>query len=287
MKKLSLILGVLLAVILIASLSFQFLPSRAPTVPLLPAPLIVSYIDVGQGDSIAIQCNSANLLIDAGPNTAVNSLLRTLKNLGIQRFDTLVATHPHEDHIGGMDRVIQDFEIGKILMPEVTTTTRTFTDLLAAIRGKGLAITHPAPGDQFSLGGATCTILAPNSASYPDLNSYSIVVRLVYGDTSFLFTGDAQTDSEKEMLAHNFTLKSDVLKVGHHGSATSTSPGFLGTVAPRYAVISVGKDNDYGHPYIGTLRNLAAVGASILRTNLNGTVAITSDGTNLTVKTEK
>jgi competence protein ComEC len=286
MKKLGLIFGLLLAIVLIASLSFQFLPVRETASP-VPAGLQVTFIDVGQGDSIAVQCDSSNLLIDAGPNTATDGLLKTLRNLGIRRFDTLVITHPHEDHIGGMDKVIQDFDIGKVFMPDATTTTKTFSDLLRAISSKGLNVTHPAPGDSFTVGAAVCTILAPNSPSYPDLNNYSIVIRLVYGNTSFLFTGDAQTDSEKEMLIRNLTLKSDVLKVGHHGSSTSTSNEFLLAVSPRYAVISVGKDNDYGHPHPGTLAKLNAAGVQTYRTDLNGTVTFSSDGTNIGVKTEK
>lgn len=289
-KKLGLILGLLLAIVLIASLSFQFLPIRVTTLEpaaQVPAGLQVTFIDVGQGDSIAVQCDSSSLLIDAGPNTATDQLLKTLGNLGIHRFDTLVITHPHEDHIGGMDRVIQNFDIGKVLMPDATTTTKTFSDLLAAISNKGFSISHPAPGFNFSVGAADCTVLAPNSPTYDDLNNYSIIIRLVYGNTSFLFTGDAQTDSEKEMLNRNLVLKSDVLKVGHHGSSTSTSNGFLSAVSPRYAVISVGKDNDYGHPHPGTLAKLNAAGAQTYRTDLNGTITFNSDGTNLKIKAEK
>ncbi len=227
------------------------------------------------------------MIIDAGTNASTSSLTNTIKAMGITRFDIIVATHPHEDHIGGMDAVISQFDIGKIYMPNATTTTKTFNDVLTAIKNKGLTITAPTSGAVFYLGQAQCTILAPNSQSYKDLNNYSIVIRLVYGNTSFLFTGDAQSESEKEMLLKGYNLKSDVLKVGHHGSNTATSPEFLKAVSPKYAVISVGKDNDYGHPHQVTLDKLAAAAVRVYRTDLNGTITIVSDGANLSTSSAR
>jgi len=225
------------------------------------------------------------MIIDAGTNASTNSLINTIKGMGISKFDIVVGTHPHEDHIGGMDAVINQFDIGTIYMPKVTTTTKTFQDVLIAIKNKGLTITTPETETIFNFGETQCTILAPNSQTYEDLNNYSIIIKLVYGNTSFLLTGDAQTESEKEMLSNGYNLQSDVLKVGHHGSSSSTSPEFLKAVSPQYSIISVGKNNDYGHPHQVTLDKLAGAGVKVYRTDLNGTITIISDGSDLSVST--
>ena len=268
----------------ISTIPTNITPSPSPTQQLLK----VSFIDVGQADCTIIQYGTSSMLIDAGGNATATALVSKIKNMGITKFDIVIGTHPHEDHIGGMDAVINNFNIGAIYMPKVSNTTKTFEDVLLAIQKKGLTITTPIPGVTFTLGqDVQCTILAPNSSSYPDLNSFSIVIKMVYGSTSFLFTGDAQSDSEKEMLSKGYDIKADILKVGHHGSTSSTSPAFLKAVSPKYAVIFVGKDNTYGHPHQVTLDKLNAAGIKIYRTDLNGTVTFSVTGSNISISTEK
>jgi len=201
--------------------------------------LKVHFLDVGQADSILINAGSAVMLVDAGNNADADNVVNYIKAQGIKKLDYIIATHPHEDHIGGMDAVVNAFDIGKVIMPKVQSNTKTFEDLLRAIAGKGLKITSPVPGTKYSLGEAEFTILAPNGSDYEDVNDYSVVVKLQFGKTSFLLTGDAGVQSEGEMLLKGFDLKADLLKVGHHGSHYSTSDEFLKAVSPKFAVISV------------------------------------------------
>jgi competence protein ComEC len=232
--------------------------------------LEVYFLDVGQGDCEIVRYQDATMLIDAGTNANATSLVSTIKSMGISKFDVAVGTHPHEDHIGGLDAVIINFVIGELYMPKVTTTTKTYTDVLTAIKNKGYTITTPVPGSTFNLGDAQCTILAPNSQSYEDMNNYSIVIKVTYGTASFLFTGDAEALPEQEMLEKGYNLKADVLKIGHHGSDSSTTQQFLKAISPQYAVIEVGKGNDYVHPHQTTLDKLAAANVKVYRTDLNG-----------------
>jgi len=250
-----------------------------PQPPEKPAAnLKVHFIDVGQGDCILIEDGTSAMLIDAGNPENGPDIVSYIKKPGINRLDFAIATHPHADHIGGMADVINAFDIGKLIMPKVEHTTRTFENLLLTIRNKGLKITAPVPGTEYRLGNTSFTILAPNSSSYKNLNDYSVVVRLTYGSTSFLFTGDAEQTSEKEILAKGYNIKSDVLKVGHHGSKTSTTTRFLDAVSPRYAVICVGANNQYGHPAPETLSKLAERGIKVYRIDEAGTIIATSDG---------
>jgi len=241
--------------------------------------LKVTFLDVGQADCILIQePNGKSMLIDAGNNADGNTVVSYLKNQGINKIDVLVGTHPHEDHIGGLDMVIDNFDIGKIYMPKVSHTTQTYEDVLTAIKNKGLKVTAPEPNTIFVIGEAKCTVLAPNNNSYDDLNNYSIVIKLEYGNTSFLFTGDAENISEQEMISKKYDLKADVLKVGHHGSSSSTTESFLNKVSPNYAIIMVGTGNDYGHPHKETMDKLKSKNITVYRTDENGTIVCTTDG---------
>jgi competence protein ComEC len=248
--------------------------------------LKVKYIDVGQGDSILIQQGLNSMLIDAGNNSDSELVKKNITDQGITKLDYVIGTHPHEDHIGGLDYVINNFQIGKIYMPKVTSTTKTFEDVVNAINSKGLKATVPTPGESFKLGEATCTILAPNGSEYKDTNNDSIVIKVSFGDNSFLFTGDAEDVSENEMLAKGYDLKSDVLKIGHHGSNSSTTQKFLDSVNPKYAIISVGKENEYGHPTKEIIDRLISEKISVYRTDEVGTIVATSDGKNITFNVE-
>lgn len=247
--------------------------------------LKVHYINVGQGDSILVQQGSQNMLIDTGTNASTSSLMGYLQSQNIKKIDYLILTHPHEDHIGGADVVIQSLDIGTIYMPKITTTTKTFKDVVNAMNSKGLKVTTPLVGSTFKLGGANCTILGPINSNKDDLNTYSIVLKLQFGNNKFLFTGDAQTSNEQDMINKGLDLSADVLKVGHHGSHTSTSQAFLDKVNPKYAVISVGKGNDYGHPHQEVMQRLQAKGVQVYRTDENGNIIATSDGKNITFNT--
>ena len=251
--------------------------------------LEVYFFDVGQGDSELIRLpGGENILIDAGTSSTEDELVGELRSLGAETLDLVVATHPHADHIGGMAEVIDAFDVRQVVMPRIsesdTPTTKTYENLLQSIADKGLTITPAEPGDELlSSGGAVLTVLAPNGEDYGDLNNYSVVLRLTYGEDSFLFTGDAEESSEEEMISLDWPLTATVLKCGHHGSETSTSPAFLDAVSPQYAVISCGVDNDYGHPDAVKLEKLEAAGAEVFRTDLQGTILASTDGSGVTM----
>jgi competence protein ComEC len=242
-----------------------------------------SIIDVGQGDSILIQLSTGeNILIDAGEESA--PVIAYLRNNNVTRINDVIITHPHSDHIGGMDDIIQDFDIGKVYMPNVTTTTNAFSDMLSTIQAKGLKINVAKAGVNIDINSAFKGVfIAPNASSYDDLNNYSAVLKLTYGNNTFLFTGDAGETSEQEMLASGLNLQADLLKVGHHGSSSSSTFSFLQAVQPKYAIISVGANNDYGHPSNEAISRLQSIGAKIYRTDQQGTIIATSDGTSITM----
>ncbi len=243
--------------------------------------LTIHFLDVGQADSILLQLPDGQIiLIDGGNNNDGEDIVNYLKTQGVSRIDYLIGTHPHEDHIGGLDDVILTFEIGQLYMPQVTHNTKTFEDLLLAIKEKGKKITTVKRGvtmiDKPEL---KAYFLSPVSDDYDDLNQWSAVLKLEYGYTSFLFMGDAQEFNEFELLImSSIRPYADLLKVGHHGSNSSTSRAFLEAVMPHYAVISVGKDNDYGHPSPAVLNRLNKYGVKVYRTDELGTIICYSNG---------
>lgn len=248
----------------------------------------VHFIDVGQGDSILIESNHEYMLIDAGNNEDGEVVVDYLLEEGVDKLKYIIATHPHEDHIGGMDDVIKQFDVETVLMPDVVHTTKTFEDVLSAIASKNLEITTPLVGEQYKIGEAKFTIVTPdNEIDESNLNNASIGIKLVNGSNSFLMCGDAEKSVEKEMLKEGIDVSAQVYKVSHHGSETSTSSEFLKAVSPEYAVISCGADNKYGHPHIETLRKLSDLNVEVFRTDVNGTIIAESDGNTITWKTKK
>ncbi len=248
--------------------------------------LHVFYLDVDQADSIFIQLpNGENMLIDAGTKESGEEIVDTLENLGVSAINHLIATHPHADHIGGMQEVVESFDIANIYMPNAVTDTRTFENLLLTIKEKGNTITTAKAGVEIlSDDNLNAVFVAPNSNEYEDLNNYSAVIKLTFGETSFVFTGDAEKLSEDEIRTN---IKCDVLKVGHHGSSTSTSRNFLKKTEPTYAVISCGMDNSYGHPHKEVMQRLEKAGIAIYRTDLNGTIEAVSDGNEIIFNVER
>jgi beta-lactamase superfamily II metal-dependent hydrolase len=247
----------------------------------------VHFFDVGQGDSEMIELeNGQCILIDAGDSEHANSLVQKIKALGYSKIDYLVATHPHADHIGGMEKLVTSFDIGEIFMPRASTNTKTYESLLQAISDKGLTITTAKAGKTlYSSDDTQIKFIAPLSDSYEELNNYSAVIRLDCGNTSFLFMGDAEKEVEDELLSaySRSELDCDVLKVGHHGSRYSSTSSFLSAVSPTYAVIEVAQDNSYGHPHSQTLTRLNDVGARVLCTDEESDITITTDGSELWV----
>ena len=244
--------------------------------------LKVHFIDVGQADSILVEQGNNAMLIDAGNNDDTEILENYLNDHNIKELQYFVGTHAHEDHIGSADYVINSFKVNKVYFPRQTANTRTFEDFVSAVKNKGLKLTAPSVGESFKLGEATVTVLAPNSTSYEDANDYSIVLKITYGKTSFLLTGDAEAVSESEMVAGGMDLSASLLKIGHHGSRSSTSEAFLNKVNPKYAVITVGRGNSYGHPTEEVMNRLKARNIPVYRTDENGTIVATSDGDNIT-----
>ncbi|WP_148321983.1 ComEC/Rec2 family competence protein [Paraclostridium bifermentans] len=252
--------------------------------------MIIHYIDVGQGDCILIQVNNKNLLIDSGPSSNRKDLLNYLEKLNIKKFDYIIATHPHEDHIGNMDTIIKRYDIGSFYSPKVITSSTTFENMISALVDKNLKINVLKKGVKgIDLGKNTeIEVFSPlENISSDNLNDYSPIIKITFFNNSFLFTGDAEISTEDTVLSQNNNLNCDILKVGHHGSSTSTSTDFLISTNPSVAIISVGKNNSYGHPTSETLSLLNSYNIRTIRTDINGTVIAISDGKNINISTVK
>lgn len=235
------------------------------------------FIDVGQADAILILCDGAAMLIDGG-NAADSSLIYSyLQKRDIGYLDYIVCTHPDEDHVGGLSGALNYASVGTAFCPVTAHDTKAFNNFVKYLDKQNVSITVPTAGDTFMLGGASVKILGPQR-SYSDTNNMSIVMKVVYGQTSFLFTGDAEEDAEHDIIDAGYDLSATVLKVGHHGSDSSTSYVWLREIMPEYAVISVGASNSYGHPTEAVLSRLRDAGVTVYRTDMQGTVVCKSDG---------
>lgn len=245
--------------------------------------LEVHFIDVGQGDAALVKCGDAAMLIDAGENDKGTLVQNYIRKQGIKSLDYLIVTHPHSDHCGGADVIVTKYDIDTIIMPNYAADTASYRDVIQALDGKNYRVTEPVAGDVYKLGDAEFTIVAPNSGDYGDnANNYSVGILLEHGGNKFLFTGDAEEEAEEDIAANGMDISADVLKIGHHGSRTSSSKEFMDAVSPEYAVISCGEDNEYGHPHAATLNTLRGMGVKVFRTDEQGSLIAVSDGKKIT-----
>ena len=244
----------------------------------------IYFIDVGEADSILVKDKDEFSLIDTGNNEDGPKLVNYFKELGITKFKYLIGTHPHEDHMGGMDDIIREFDVEHIYMPDVQTDYKTYTEIVDLVKSKNMTIETPEIDSTFTMNDSIFNVLWISN-SEEEINDDSIVLKLNYKNTSYIFTGDATKNVELKILDKD--LKCDVLKLGHHGSGDASSAQFLDKTKPLYGIISVGKDNEYGHPHDITLKKLNYLNTKIYRTDLDGTIVLTSDGENIMVETIK
>ncbi len=250
----------------------------------------VHYIDVGQGDSILIRVNNKVLLIDSGPKNSKSKLTKYLNSLNIKNIDYLIATHPHEDHIGNISTIINNYKVNKFYSPKVTTNTKTFEKIVSTLKNNNLKITIlDNTTSSINLGNNTSVKVYSPIEDFKDdnLNNYSPIIKITFGKTSFLFTGDAEEYVEKQVVNNVSNLSSNVLKLGHHGSSSSSCKEFLDAVNPDIAIITVGIDNEYGHPHNEVLDLLKSYKIKTYRTDNDGSIILISDGKNILKKATK
>lgn len=260
---------------------FEGIKQQATTPPPVPEgdEVFVHVIDVGQGDAILVMTPDGNMLIDTGENSGRQALVDYLDSVNVTSFEYVVFTHPDADHIGNADYIVQNYSIKNIIMPDRVSTTKTFERMITAIENSQATVIEAEPGYEFYIGALLNVILAPND-DYDDTNDASVVIKSTFGDTSIMLTGDAEKESEADIvkLYSAEVLKCDVLKVGHHGSRTSTTQAFLDAVDPTIALISCGEGNKYGHPIPETIKRLEEKGIEIYRTDKHGSIILCTDG---------
>lgn len=253
-------------------------------------PFSVHYMDVGQADCALILCGDESILIDAGEVDSYTAMDAYLKSQNVQKLDYLILTHAHADHIGSADEVLRNYSVSNVIMPKYSEahmpTSKVYEDLLYALSESGAKVIAAKPGNSYALSGCSFTVYAPNQ-DYKEMNDSSVVVRVTYGENHFLFQGDAEKASETDILEAGFPVQADVIKLGHHGSKTSSTEKYLRAVSPQLAIISCGENNSYKLPSESTLQRLSALGIDYRRTDRNGNIVVTSDGKEFTVQTEK
>lgn len=248
------------------------------------------FLDVGQGDAILVQYGNKTMLVDGGPIDAGPTVASYLKSRGVSSIDVIVSTHPHADHIGGLLTVLDEFPVKVVYDIGIPHTTQTYETYLTLIDEKNIRFIVPKCGDTLDLApGVVVQVLSPPPGGLPgeDLNENSMVLRIAHGDVAFLLASDAGFEAEDAMLASGLDLKSDVLKVGHHGSRYSSGEGFLKAVDPKYSVIDVGSSNVYGHPAPETVARLEEIGSKVYRTDRDGNIIMTSDGKGIIVSVQR
>ena len=250
----------------------------------------VHFIDVGQGDCELIKTKNKAVLIDCGEKEYYADVIEYIRSQNISYIDYVIVSHPHSDHAGGMSFILDEFEIGTVIMPKiqesVIPTTSTYIRLLKSIDNKNIAVEYAEAGKEYTLDDVKMTLLSPVQ-DYNDLNNYSVAVKLVHGENSFLFTGDIEKEAENDIMENGCDISADVLKVAHHGSSTSSQKKFINAVSPDYAVIEVGSPNTYNHPNADTIQRLENKEIVIYRTDLYGDIVFVSDGSTLNILTEK
>lgn len=286
MKKVFCVILAILLTLLMCSCSLKDLlniPTPKDDTPVDGSKLIAHFIDVGQGDSTLLESNGEFVLIDAGERDYGGRVVDYIESRGCSELKYIIATHPDSDHVGGLKTVIETIDAENFITCETDKSTSTWLNVLKAVDEYDLNYIDAVAGETYSFGDASFTVLAPLSKSYDSYNNYSVVIKAEYGDIRFLLTGDAEKESEQEMLRAGEDLSADVLKCGHHGSSTSTTDAFLSAVHPAFAIISCGANNDYGHPHKETVAKLNSRGVAYYRTDISGTIIAATDGKGLSI----